>query len=115
MIPVLHQWDVVKVRINPEDRDEHPAVIISPEELCIDPRKTRLNVLYGTTKRPSETLSVYEVVLNGADGLEHATRVGCAYFYGVDRRKITTSLGRVAQERRRQIGRKIVASLRLPL
>jgi mRNA-degrading endonuclease toxin of MazEF toxin-antitoxin module len=115
MILVLHQWDVVKVRINPEDRDEHPAVIISPEELCIDPRKTRLNVLYGTTRRPGETPSAHEVVLNGADGLDHATLVGCAYFFGVDRRKITTSFGRVAPERRRQIGRKIVASLRLPL
>ena len=50
----LHQWDVVKVRINPEDRDEHPAVIISPEELCADLRKTKLNVLYGTTRRPGE-------------------------------------------------------------
>jgi mRNA-degrading endonuclease toxin of MazEF toxin-antitoxin module len=115
VIAVLHQWDVVKVRINPEDRDEHPAVIISPEELCIDPRKTKLNVLYGTTTRPGETPGAHEVVLNGADGLEHATLVGCAYLYGVDRRKITTSLGRVAQDRRRQISRKIVASLRLPL
>ena len=115
MIPVLHQWDIVKVRINPEDRDEHPAVVISPEELCVDLRKTKLNVLYGTTRRPSEAPSAHEVVLNGADGLEHPTLVGCAYFYGVDRRKITANIGRVAQERRRQVGRKIVASLRLPL
>jgi len=106
--PVLHQWDIVKVRINPEDRDEHLAIIISPEE-------TKLNLLYGTTRRPSEAPSAHEVVLNGADGLEHPTLVSCAYFYGVDRRKITASIGRVVQERRRQIGRKIVASLRLPL
>jgi mRNA-degrading endonuclease toxin of MazEF toxin-antitoxin module len=115
VIPELHQWDVVKVRINPEDRDEHPAVIISAEELCGDLRKTKLNVLYGTTQRPGETPRAHEVVLNGADGLEHATLVGCAYLYGVDRRKISTSIGRVAQERRRQIGRKIVATFRLPL
>jgi hypothetical protein len=111
----LHQWDVVKVRINPEDRDEHPAVVISPEELCCDPRKTKLNILYGTTKRPSEAPRPHEVVLNGADGLEHLTLIGCAYFYGVDRRKITGTMGRVTAERRRQIGRKIVASYRLPL
>ena len=111
----LHQWDVVKVRINPEDRDEHPAVIISPEELCADLRKTKLNVLYGTTRRPGENPRPHDVVLNGADGLEHQTLVGCAYFYGVDRRKITGSMGRVALEHRRQIGRKIVASYRLPL
>jgi hypothetical protein len=115
VIPELHQWDVVKVRINPEDRDEHPAVIISPEELCGDLRKTKLNVLYGTTQRPGETPRAHDVVLNGADGLAHATLVSCANFYGVDRRKISTGIGRVAQVRRRQIGRKVVATFRLPL
>jgi mRNA-degrading endonuclease toxin of MazEF toxin-antitoxin module len=115
MISECHQWDVVKVRINPEDRDEHPAVIISPEELCADPRKTKLNVLYGTTRRPGQSPRPSDVVLNSADGLEHATLVGCVYVYGVDRRKMTASLGRVAPERRRQIGRTMVASLRLPL
>lgn len=115
MIPELHQWDVVKVRINPEDRDEHPAVIISPEELCGEIKKTKLNVLYGTTQRPGDAPRPHEVVLNGADGLEHSTLVGCAYFYGVDRRKISSSIGRVAPERRRQIGRKVVATFRFPL
>jgi len=43
----LRQWDVVKVRINPEDRDEHPAVIVSPDEICSDSRRTKLNLLYG--------------------------------------------------------------------
>lgn len=115
MTPDLHQWDVVKVRINPEDRDEHPAVIISPEELCIDPRKTRLNVLYGTTRRPGQPPRPHQVVLNGADGLDHATLVDCVYFFGVDRRKMTAIAGRVTPERRRQIGRTIVASFRFPL
>jgi hypothetical protein len=112
---VLHQWDVVKVRINPEDRDEHPAVIVSPDELCSDERKTKLNVLYGTTRRPGETLRAHEVVLNGADGLERPTVFNCVHFYGVDRRKVTAVLGRVAVERRRQIGRTVVASYRFPL
>jgi mRNA-degrading endonuclease toxin of MazEF toxin-antitoxin module len=111
----VHQWDVVTVRINPEDRDEHPAVIVSPEELCADPRKSRLNVLYGTTRRPGQSAKLHEVVLNGADGLDHPTIVDCVYFYGVDRRKITTIVGRVTSERRRQIGRTVVASCRFPL
>jgi hypothetical protein len=54
-------------------------------------------------------------VLNGADGLDHPTIVDCVYFYGVDRRKITTIVGRVTSERRRQIGRTVVASYRFPL
>jgi mRNA-degrading endonuclease toxin of MazEF toxin-antitoxin module len=115
MIAESHQWDIVKVRINPEDRDEHPAVIISPEELCVDQRITKLNVLYCTTRRPSQAVRAREVVLNGADGLDNATLVDCVYFYGVDRRKITQTVGRVTPERRRQIGRTIVAGYRLPL
>lgn len=112
---VLHQWDVVKVRINPEDRDEHPAVIVSPDELCSDALKTKLNVLYGTTRRPGQVVRPHEVVLNSADGLDHATVFNSVYFYGVDRRKITAVLGRVAVERRRQIGRLVVANFRFPL
>jgi mRNA-degrading endonuclease toxin of MazEF toxin-antitoxin module len=115
VIPILHQWDIVKVRINPEDRDEHPAVLISPEELCGDLRKTKLNVLYGSTRRPGQPVRPFEVVLNGAEGLDHLTTVDCAYVYGVDRRKMTAVLGRVTPERRRQIGRTMVASFRLPL
>ena len=57
----------------------------------------------------------HEVVLNGADGLDRPTLVNCVYFFGVDRRKITASLGRVTTERRRQIGRTLVASYRFPL
>ena len=115
MSPSLRQWDVVKVRINPEDRDEHPAVVVSPDELCADPHKTKLNVLYGTTRRPGHAVRPHEVVLNGADGLDHATLFNCVYFYSVDRRRITTALGRVTAERRRQIGRTIVGGYRFPL
>jgi hypothetical protein len=41
--------------------------------------------------------------------------VDCVCVYGIDRRKITQTIGRVAPERRCQIGRTIVAGLRLSL
>ncbi|MEY2882109.1 MAG: PemK-like, MazF-like toxin of type toxin-antitoxin system [Verrucomicrobiota bacterium] len=109
------QWDVVRVRINPADRDEHPAVVISSDEFCLDPHKRMVNVLYGTTRRPGLDPRAHEVVLNGADGLEHPTLFSCGHLYTIDRRKISATLGRVAPERRRQIGRKIVGTFRLPL
>ena len=74
-----------------------------------------INVLYGTTKRPAAAPDSYEVTLNGADGLERPTLFNCGHLYTIDRRKITAQLGRVTPERRRQIGRKIVATYRLPL
>lgn len=111
----VRQWDIVKVRINPQDRDEHPAIIISPEEICADRRRLRLNVLYGTTRRPGQSPYSHDAVLNGADGLDHATLFTCSIFYLVERRKISGVVGRVSPERRRQIGRKIISTLRLPL
>ncbi len=97
------QWDIVRVRINPEDRDEHPAVIFSPDEHCADERRPKVNVLYCTTRRPGAEPRIHEVVLNGADGLEHPTIVNCAYFYSVPRLKISGPMGRVSLARRRQI------------
>lgn len=38
----LHQWDIVRVRIQPRDRDPHPAVVVSCEEDCQDERILRV-------------------------------------------------------------------------
>jgi mRNA-degrading endonuclease toxin of MazEF toxin-antitoxin module len=111
----IHQWDIIRVRMRPEDRDEHPAIVITCDEFCSDREKTMVNVLYGTTRRPGREARTHEVVLNGADGLDHATLVSCGHLYTIDRRKISAVTGRVTSERRRQIGRKIVAIYRLPL
>ena len=115
MSVAVRQWDVVRVRINPQDRDEHPAVVITCDEFCTDDRRLLLNVLYGSTRRPAASPAPYEVTLNGADGLDGPTIFSCAHLYSVDRRKITAALGRVTSERRRQIGRKIFATYRLPM
>jgi len=37
---ILHQWDIIRVRIRAEDMDEHPAVILSREEWCQDARQS---------------------------------------------------------------------------
>ncbi len=113
MITPLRQWEVIKVRINPEDRAEHPAVIVSPDELCADLEKTRLNVLYGSTRRPGQAVRGHEILLNGADRLERPTVVKCVYFFGVDRRKVTAVLGRVTAKR--PGGRSAGLSWRVPV
>lgn len=115
MSKTLAQWDIVKVRINPNDRDEHPAILISPPEVCADEKKTRLNVLYGTTRRPGFAIQPHEAQLNGADGLEHATLFSCGHLYTIDRAIISARMGSVTYERRRQIGRKIIGTFRLPM
>jgi hypothetical protein len=107
------QWDVVRVRINPGDRDEHPAIVVSSDEVCAS--APRINVLYGTTRRPGQSVRSHQAVLNGADGLDHPTLFGCGHFYQVAPEAITGRYGSVTAARRREIARKIIAAYRLPL
>ena len=58
----IRQWDIVRVRIRPEDRDEHPAVVLACDEFCSDPEKAMVNVLYGTTRRPGRKPRKHEIV-----------------------------------------------------
>lgn len=109
----LRQWDVVKVRINPQDRDEHPAVILSPSELAGDERWPKVNVIYGTTKRPGSALRPGEFVLEEADGCAHLTVFDCVFFPVIRKDQIREQLGRVSTARLRPLQQMIAASLRL--
>jgi hypothetical protein len=62
----MHQWDIVQVRVNPKDRDAHPAVVISCEEDCRDAEFLRVNVLYGSKRPPAATLEPWQILLNGS-------------------------------------------------
>lgn len=108
----LRQWDVVKVRVNPNDRDEHPAIILSNDEVA-GGRWPKVNVLYGTTKRPAEPILPGQILLDEADGCDHLTVFDCAFFPVVHKSAITTRLGKVSANRRRPLHQTIAASLRL--
>ncbi len=107
MIPDLNQWDVVRVRIRPTDKDAHPAVVISRADMCRDPRVPVVNVLYGTTRRPTSSPSPTDVVLNGADGLDRPTLVNCDHMHTVTKSSIEARCGCVTVERRRALSRTI--------
>ena len=109
----LKQWEVVKVRINPGDRDEHPAIVISADEVCAS--APRVNVLYGSTRRPGQPARSHQAVLNGTEGLDHPTLFSCGHFYQVAPVSITGRYGAVGATRRREIARKIISAYRLPL
>jgi hypothetical protein len=111
----IEQWDIVRFRINPADRDLHPGVIISAPEWCADDRRARLNVLACSKRIPSEGARSHQVVRNGADGLEFPSVCGCEFFHIIRRESIHQVIGRVSSVRRRAIGRKINEVLRLPL
>ncbi len=110
----MHQWDIVRVKVNPKDRDAHPAVVISCEEDCQDPEFLRINVLYGTKRVPAAETEPWQVLLNSADGLEFQTAVDCGVFYLVPKTSCSPAIGGVSLERRRAIGRTVNEILRLP-
>jgi mRNA-degrading endonuclease toxin of MazEF toxin-antitoxin module len=108
--PAFHQWDIVKVRVNPTDRDEHYVVILTPDELIA--RRSRVNVLFGTSKQPAERLALGQVLLDEADGLERMTIIECAFFPVVRLDQISARVGTVSYERRKILLSTIAACLR---
>jgi hypothetical protein len=109
----LRQWDLVKVRVNSQDRDEHPAIILSPTELASDDRWPKVNVIYGTTKRPAESIRPGQILLDEADGCDHLTVFDCVFFPVVRKDQIRRKLGRVSAARRRPLHQTLAAALRL--
>lgn len=109
----LRQWDVVRVRFRATDRDRHPAVVISNDEICADARVGRVNVLHGTKTAPGNPPRIHQALLNSADGLEFLTAMDCAYLYSIAKSEITEHLGTVSLERRRILKRTIIAAHRL--
>jgi mRNA-degrading endonuclease toxin of MazEF toxin-antitoxin module len=107
------QWDIVKVRIRPSDRDEHPAILLSPTEVIAAEGIDTVTVLYGTTKRPASRVRQGQIVLNGADGLEHETLFTILQFYAVPKNTIRKKLGAVAHERLRVLKKMIITIYRL--
>lgn len=111
----IEQWDIVRFRISPSDRDLHPGVVISAPEWCGDERRPRLNVLACSKRPPADGAKAHQVLLNGADGLEFPSVCGCEFFHIIARENVTAKIGRVSPTRRRAIGRKLNEVLRLPL
>ena len=112
----VRQWDVVKVRINPDrDIDSHPAVVISADETCADQRQLRVNVLFGTKKSPASAKRPYAVLLNGADGLEFITEIDCGFVHVISKDKILGTAARVTPIRQREIMRKVFECWRFRL
>lgn len=98
----LAQWDIVRVRINPEDRDEHPAVIISPNHVVKNPRVRKLNVLYCTKLAPAQGIELTQCGLNSADGLDFRSAVDCSFYHVILRDRIVGVWG--ARQRRAHFG-----------
>ena len=93
----------------------HPAVIISNDETCQNPDLEEVNALLCTSARVNREPKSTEEVLDEADGLDWKTMVRCDRIHLLPKGRFQERKGRVADERRHLIARKIVEVLRLPL
>ena len=82
-------------------RGEHPVVLISPPDRCA--RAEHVNVLYCTSQRQSRKPYPYEVLLNGADGLDWETFCDCSILWAVESAKLFGQRGEVTAARRNAI------------
>lgn len=109
----LRRWDVVFLRVDPNDATGHPAVVLSSEGILGDAKLDRFNVVVGTKKQPAENAAAHHVILNGADGLEFLTLVDCSLVFVARKSAVIRSAGIVALNRRQEIQRKVRAFLGL--
>jgi mRNA-degrading endonuclease toxin of MazEF toxin-antitoxin module len=91
-------------------KGEHPVIIISHDDFCAG---AVINVLYCTSQRQNRPAHPYEVLLNGADGMDWETLCDCSTFYSVPSAALFGRRGRVSLERRRAIRAKIRDIFRL--
>lgn len=109
----LRRWDIVFLQVEETDATGHPAVVLSGENTLEDTKQHRFNVVLGTKKAPAASSADHQVLLNGADGLEHLTQVDCSLVYVARRASVIRLAGTVALERRKHIQRKVRAYLGL--
>lgn len=106
----MNQFEIWKAR--PEGfGTAHYFVLISGTERCQNPQLAYVNGLLCVTLRGQPKR--VDVVLNGADGLDHATVCDCSYFYSLPKSQLKEKLGTVGHERQQQIKQRLRDVLRL--
>lgn len=93
----------------------HPAVIISNDETCENPDIEEVNALLCTSAKANRGAKRSEEILDEADGLDWKTMVRCDKIHLLPKAQFDGRKGRVTEERRHLIARKIVEVLRLPI
>jgi|SRR5688572_7789525 len=109
----MKQWDIYSYPIS---EGEHPAVLLSPDEICLNEDFPEVNVLFCATHRPiARPPKNFEVLLDETDGLNWRTAVRCHKMLLVRKDALQRRWGSVSVHRRREIARKLVEVFRLPL
>jgi hypothetical protein len=110
----VKQWEIWEFPF-PSAAAKHMFVILSPTRLCDDASFDSVNGLLCTTVRPpGRPMKSHEVWLDAADGLDWLTSVRCNMIFHFAKGAAGSRRGLVATLRRREITRRINASMELP-
>ena len=80
----MKQWEIFDYHFR-HPIGPHPAVILTPDEPLANPDLREVNVLIVTTVRAGYAPTRYDVMLNGADGLDHLSRLRVLPIFRIDR------------------------------
>src|SRR5438874_11336632 len=95
----LPQYDIVDIRITAQDRDEHPAVVVSPNHVVQNPRVLKLNRSEERRVGKECRAGWSQFVLKRYDGLDFRSVADCSFYHVIRRDRISASLWRVRGER----------------
>lgn len=108
----MRQWDVVYFAF-PGSVGLHPAVLLSPDAAIANLDIAWVNVLIITTVRADYRPGRYDVMLNGADGLDHLSRVRVAPIWQGDKSGLGRRRGSLSSLRQKALAQKIREVYRL--
>jgi mRNA-degrading endonuclease toxin of MazEF toxin-antitoxin module len=109
----VKQWDIFSYAFREGD---HPAVVLSADEIAENPDIEDVNVLFAATCRPiARPPKRHEVMLDERDGLDWKTAVRCHQLVLLRKADLRNHRGVISKTRRREIARKIVEVFRLPI
>ncbi len=108
----MRQWDIVDFPF-PHPVGTHPAVIFSPDDVISNPHFSTINLLIVTSVRAGYQPGRYDVMLNGADGLDNLSRVRVLPIWEVQKSAIGRRRGLLSATRQKVVARKIREVYRL--
>jgi mRNA-degrading endonuclease toxin of MazEF toxin-antitoxin module len=106
----MKQWDIFDFSFE-HPVGTHPALILSPDDVTANQAITRINVLVVTTVRADYRSGRFDVLLNGADGLDHLSRVRVLPIFQVDRSYFGRRRGSLSSTRQKIVATKIREAL----
>jgi mRNA-degrading endonuclease toxin of MazEF toxin-antitoxin module len=108
----MKQWDIFDYEFR-HPIGLHPAVLLTPDAILANPDWHEINVLIVTTVRAGYQPRPLDVMLNGADGLNHLSRARVHPIYEIDKRDLRGFRGTLSSVRQKALAGKIREIYRL--